>query len=48
MVDMPLSMWGETKPAFNKVARPLKVSKDIRENGVGDPIIPKRARPSLD
>jgi hypothetical protein len=45
---MPLSAWGETKPAFNKVAQPLKVGKDIKENGVRDPMILKRARPSLD
>ena len=44
MVDMHLSAWGETKPTFNKVARPLVVGKDIRGNGVGDPMTLKRVR----
>ena len=30
-VDMPLPMWGETKPAYNKASRPLGVKKDNRE-----------------
>ena len=27
-VEMPLPMWGETKPACNRATRPFKVGKD--------------------
>jgi hypothetical protein len=47
-VDMPLPMWGETKPTHNKATWPLEFSKDIRENGVGSPRPHKKSRPSLD
>ena len=34
-VDMPLHVWGENKPSYNRATRPLMVSKDTRENRVG-------------